>query len=259
MIATTMSETIASTEPGAPPHGAKCCHCGASLPTSESNAIKEIDTRLLLEVMKVTADASFAVGEAARLQAEVARFGRATDDRTAAIVTVSADQEKPQTESDEVKTTVGTSMAEDTRTGGVPTVRLGVAAMTQPSLVLCERVGCITREEWEAMSDKLQEELDEVLRKIVRRVCNHGDSLYTAGDTIYKELAAFRLAFDTPEGIQSGSLGWSHAANLRSSDLRRINAAMDSSRSSLSGNSFWYIDQMFMVVHRLMYLRGFQA
>lgn len=64
-------------------------------------------------------------------------------------------------------------------------------------MVISERVGSISIEQWGGMSDESLRDLDRVLKKIINTTMMLGISWMKAGVIIHDELAAVGLVFKT--------------------------------------------------------------
>lgn len=208
-----------------------------------------VSADLLLRLLKSASDTSWAVAETGRL-------------RAVAAAATHASQPSPATQQAcTVDPTMGAGQGIRSHTTAVQNqlIRPGIGRVIGDSaLVISERVGTVSLELWEGMSQDKLKQLDGVLSRIVQRICDKGIGWGPTGSIIQEELAAFGLRFATPSYFPETdrSLDWKRAADTNSSDLARIQGLSDHCRPFLGHD--WYTDEMIRVVQRLMELRGFQ-
>lgn len=228
---------------------------GSRLPTTMAPE----DTRLLLVTMKVMADSTWAMAEAARLQAEVnhTRVGSAATNST-------MEAEPAAVAGCAVQTRVATETIGDDRTEGLrvqpPVIQLVAPANpTREVIAVNERVGWIPLKWLQELSEEKSKELDTVLKRIVGRVCLPEVRFEAIGLMIREELATVGISFPRSEQFRVGSGGykWRRVVNASSSDLARVYSIADAFRPG--DDEEWYSSDMLRVVQRLMELRGFVA
>lgn len=201
------------------------------------------DTRLLLEAVKSATDATKAIAEVAQLQARAEASCREVEAMSL-----------------NTKTMNDSTTVASTQTG--PEKRAGQAGMTAPgALVISERVGSITLEEWEGMSEGRLKKLDDALKRIITGITvppaiNSWENIATV---IHQELSKAGLQFAAVGDFDTylATQDWDVAENVSSPDLARIRSVVKASK--VQGGKHWYPDEMVRIVQRLMELRGFQT
>lgn len=195
------------------------CPPAASNASAECERLRAENSRLLAETERVTAEATRVAAEAVRLEAE----NTSLKGEVARI----------------------TSQAASTAANG------GGLAKTP---VISERVGSVTQEFWAGMSESGKKELDDVLKRIVVKICPGGMRWEGMGTVIREELSTVGLRFAT--GASSGN-GWGQAKDANLPEMKRITSLLSCSVDNIG--TALYPDEMIRIVKRLLELRGFPA
>lgn len=205
------------------------------------------DARLILDLMKISAETTKSLVETARLQYETS--AKLIE---AGTVNMAAGAETPS----------GSSTVSPSR----PALKVQVfgegmwaGRARNCRMALDERAGSITMEMWEALSAEKLKEIDSVLRKIVRKLCSKDGDGAIFGGVIQEELATCGLVFASASdlGKTGKSNNWEQAKDVTLTSLARTDHAVDFFRQALGG--WCYSHEMWRVVQRLMELRGFEV
>lgn len=199
-----------------------------NLPPANSCQCHAKNTDLLLQIMKTTADTTWALAEEVRLKAK-AKAAEAT--RQTSDSTVVGPEQSPG--------------------------RSGVTGIG--AKVISERVGSISLKEWDALSEERLRVSDDTLNRIVTKISAPGNSIswVAIGATIHQELATFGFHFDTSESYAAGhkTRTWTESRVVALRPRARIMIGSEACRAELGTG--WYTDEMIRIVHRLMELRDF--
>lgn len=124
-------------------------------------------------------------------------------------------------------------------------------------MVISERVGFISVEQWDGMSDGRLQELDRVLKKIMDTTMLSGIGWVGPAVVVRDHLAAVGFVFKTWEECLTPDLArdWTMAGETALPYLVRMRAVASASRPAQDGPQ-WWADEMMRIVVRLMELRG---
>lgn len=221
------------------------------------NDLGPTDARLILEVMKLAAETAKTLGETARLQSET------TAQLAAAIAatTTATERKRPLVGGPAAQTPTKAESATKLALG-VQVFRHGQWAgrlRDGTAMVIDGRVGSVSVEMWEAMSDQRLAVLDAALTRIVSQLLKSGISGVGMGTTIQEELAMVGLVFAPASHFTENVAAkeWKDASDTALPVLVRIDHALENFRVGLG--QFWYSYEMLRVVQRLMELRGFST
>lgn len=122
--------------------------------------------------------------------------------------------------------------------------------------VISERIGCITVEQWDGLSQASLAQLDYVLMKTIDPPVFSNSWLKLAG-IIRDDLAAIGFVFKTVEQCSQfdPTAEYGVVKNLQLPALVRMRAAVMSSRPTQDSHQ-WWVDEVMRIVLRLMELRG---
>lgn len=122
--------------------------------------------------------------------------------------------------------------------------------------VISERVGSISVEQWDGMSNDQLIELDCVLKNIINTTLVEGGAWTELAINIHRDLAKVGFAFKTEAecGSVDISRDWRVAKNNALPHLVRMRALASASKPTMDGDQ-WWVDEMIRVVVRMMELR----
>lgn len=124
-------------------------------------------------------------------------------------------------------------------------------------MVISERVGSISVEQWDGMSHGRLQELDRVLEKSIDTTMLSGIGWVPAAVIVPDELAAVGFVFKTWEECLTSDTArdWTVAGDRTLPHLVRMRAVASASRPG-QDDPQWWVDEIMRIVVRLMELRG---